>query len=78
MYIDNGANALTQGRHALTPADTHGALSFTTIMNEIVSGEFQCGSKQPFPIVFENDKLPWGQKTESPWDEVERYYGIGD
>lgn len=65
MYTDNNSIGFTQGKHALTPADTHGMLSFSTIMNQIVSGEIQCGSGKPFPIVYDNDKDPWGD-SENP------------
>ena len=71
MYTDNYSALLTNGKHALTPADTHGMLSFSTIMDEIVNGSIQCGSGKPFPIVFENDKLPWDEtekNSESPWN----------
>lgn len=76
MYTDNYASILTNGRHPLTPADTHGMLSFSTIMDEIVQGSIQCGSGKPFPIVYEDDKLPW-DNTEKPdtaaWDDTGLY-----
>jgi hypothetical protein len=46
-------------------------LSFSTIIDEIVNGSIQCGSGKPFPIVFEDDKLPWDgteKNSDSPWD----------
>lgn len=67
MYTDNKSALLTNGKHPLTPADTHGMLSFSTIMDQIVSGEIQCGSGKPFPIVFDDDKNPW-KTTEKPLD----------
>lgn len=67
MYIEDSSNylKLTEGKHALTPADTHGMLAFSTIINLIVDGEMSCGSKKPFPIVFEDDKLPWNNSEKS-------------
>lgn len=76
MYTDNSSALLTNGKHALTPADTHGMLSFTTIMDEIIQGTIQCGSGKPFPIVFKDDKNPWSNTekgAERPWTAADLY-----